>query len=842
MQLLSALSLNRRMGGLLLVLGLVLVSPEAQAAERLGLVIGEARYAADPLATSVNDAGAVAQSLAQDGFTVTGYADLDREGLRRAFAGFLDRVRGAGPETVAFVYVAGYGLQFDGVNYAVPVDARVARDVDAPEETVSLTAFAKELAAVPLKARVLVYDLARRNPFAQGTSALAPGLLASEPPPGTTIAFNAAPGQEAERDAGDYGLYAEALTEAMQTRGLSIDALFTRVRLRVAALSEGRAVPWSEGTVDAGVSLLPPVVETTSLLAPLKALVTSGSATEAYWAALKTDTLPAYRDFLKSYPNDAPAARVAALLAVRREALIWLQARRANLPAAYWTYMRFYPRGPHFGDARRALAALGASLEPPPRFDVYAFADVPPPRPDEVALLKRGDEATPLPPMPPPADAPVRRSEFYERLPPLLAITAGSLPLAVPIPLAYPVDPGRIIQPGSEKTGAAAVTAVDVADKGGNLTVVQTGADGRVLSTASVTLEPNGSRSLVQTGPDHQMIATVVDRTEPNGRRVLVQTGRDKQVISRRVTETAPDGSRVTTLAGPRGLVATLHSNAAGAPAPAVASTAVALARPTVIAAPLASAPPARPPPPPQPTVASTMPLPNLADGAPAAAPPPAAVPQPATPALGASLEKAPVPSLSGTGSPTISLPTRTASQPLGPPSIPVEAAPLRPAKGIGGPAEAAAAPAAVVAPAAIPAAVVPPLPGRREPEAPAIAEPVPPRRTAEAAAPKASAPADPRRGKAPAAGKAPPPKASAPGKASAPARLQLSARLRPLERLPLRLRRSLVRRPPSAASGARRCHMTGAIRHFMLGQRGRGDYAERESGVPSPCGMGGRW
>ncbi len=772
-RLLLALNLSCPAGGLAaFALLLVLGSGQVWAAERLGLVIGEARYAADPLATPANDAGAVAQSLAQDGFTVTGYADLDRQGLRRALAGFLDKVRGAGPEAVAFVYVAGYGLQFDGGNFIAPIDARLARDVDVPDETVSLSDFARDLAAVPLKARVLVYDLARRNPFAQGPSALARGLAASEPQPGTTIAFNAAPGQEAERDVGDYGLYAEALTEAMQTRGLSIATLFTRVRLRVAALSEGRAVPWTEGSVDASVSLLPPVAETTSLLAPLKALVTSGTPTEAYWAALKTDTLPAYRDFLKAYPNDPPTARIAALLAVRREALTWLQAHRANLPAAYWSYMRFYPRGPHFGDARRALAALGAPLEPPPRFDVYPFADGPPPRPEEVALLKRSDDGAP--PLPPPADAPARRAEFYERLPPLLAITAGSLPLAVPIPLARPAEPGRIIQPGSEEAGGAAVTAVDVADKGGNLTVVQTGADGRVLSTASLTLEPNGSRSLVQTGPDHQPIATVLDRTEPSGRRTLVQTGRDKQVISRRVTDTAPDGSRVTTLAGPRGVVATLYTNTAGVPVPTVAPATVALARPTVIAPPLAPAPPLRPPPPPKPTVASTMPLPNLADGAPAAEPLPGPAPT-AEPAAAVAAEKAPVPSLSGTGSPTISLPARTASLPLGPPTIPIDAAPLGPS---GGAAEPVAPPLA----ASPPAATTPPAPppqSRREPETPALFVPVPPRRTADASASKAPVPAADRKtlgktgGKvpkpaAPSRGKAPASSKPAPGKASA--------------------------------------------------------------------------
>ena len=60
-----------------------------------------------------------------------------------------------------FVYLSGYGLQYEGDNFIVPIDARIARDVDVPVEAVRLSDFARNLEATPLKARIIVYDLAR---------------------------------------------------------------------------------------------------------------------------------------------------------------------------------------------------------------------------------------------------------------------------------------------------------------------------------------------------------------------------------------------------------------------------------------------------------------------------------------------------------------------------------------------------------------------------------------------------------------------------------------------------------------------------------------------------------
>src|ERR1700724_3573747 len=167
----------------------------AQAAEkRIALVIGNANYQAGALPTPANDAGLIAQTLQAAGFDVTGARDLDQETLRRTFREFIDKASSGGPETVAFIYLGGYGLQLEGENYFAPVDAKIARDVNVSSEALRLSDYTVPLAALKLKASMVVLDMARANPFAKTGTPLTGGLALIEPDPGMLIAFNAAPG------------------------------------------------------------------------------------------------------------------------------------------------------------------------------------------------------------------------------------------------------------------------------------------------------------------------------------------------------------------------------------------------------------------------------------------------------------------------------------------------------------------------------------------------------------------------------------------------------------------------------------------------------------------------
>jgi len=446
--------------GFSLLLTLVLSPQQARAQDqepRLALVIGNANYNEAPVATPGNDAGLVAQTLQAAGFEVTAGADLDQDALRKALRDFVAKVQAAGPDAVVFVYLSGRGLQYAGENYFAPVDAVVQREADVPLADMRLTDYTQALAATPAKARIFVFDIALSLHFATEGAPFASGLALVDAEPGSLYAFNAAPGTIAPDEPGPYGVYAQALVEMMRD-GAPVNQVFAATRLRVNQLTNGAVVPWDVSKIEAPVFFFtrdasaPPLPNWASQEnQPLNGL----PASEAYALVVERDTLAGYEAFLAAYPRDPLALRVRALLAARREALTWRRALDANTPQAYWTYMRRYPHGPHFTDARRRLGVLGAALDPPPRFDPYDFEGLPPPPEEEYAIIDQpvlifNDPGFPPPPPAPVFILPVRPVEF-EHLPSPAAARPGSLPAPAPIPLPFSrpaaKKPGAIVQP-----------------------------------------------------------------------------------------------------------------------------------------------------------------------------------------------------------------------------------------------------------------------------------------------------------------------------------------------------------------------------------------------------------
>jgi uncharacterized caspase-like protein len=444
----------------LVPLAFVLRPSAAGAEKRIALVIGNAGYQVGALTTPANDAGLIAQTLQAAGFDVAGARDLDQDSLRRAFRDFLEKATNSGPDTVAFIYVSGYGLQLEGENYIVPIDAKIAKDSEVTAEALRISDYTRPLAALKLKAGIVVLDLARANPFARSGPPLAGGLALVEPEPGLLVAFNAAPGTVAPEGQGPYGAYAPALAEMIREGGLPLASVFDRVRLRVNDATKGAQVPWHASKVETSLVFFerapdapPPAASTQQTAAVRSRPLGDLGAPEAYAAALDRDTLDGYSEFITAYPDDPMAARVRAIAAARREALTWQRTRVVDSPPAYWSYLRRYPQGPHAADAHRRLAYLAAAFEPPPSFTAMAY-DLPPPPPEEIVYIRRpvlifDDPVFAFAPPPPPpviflAPPP---PEFVVLAPPPPPVGIFVLPMPVYRPVPVWVRPPAYVAP-----------------------------------------------------------------------------------------------------------------------------------------------------------------------------------------------------------------------------------------------------------------------------------------------------------------------------------------------------------------------------------------------------------
>ena len=159
---------------LAVILAFIALTGAALAQAHNALVIGNGAYVSVPaLKTAVTDAAIVAETLQAAGYDVTELHDLTRATIGQALRDFIDKVAASGTDGVAFVYYSGYGAQWNGENFLIPVDAPIKIDADMGNEAFRLRELLDELAATPQAARIVIVDAARDLPSGGAGSRLA---------------------------------------------------------------------------------------------------------------------------------------------------------------------------------------------------------------------------------------------------------------------------------------------------------------------------------------------------------------------------------------------------------------------------------------------------------------------------------------------------------------------------------------------------------------------------------------------------------------------------------------------------------------------------------------------
>ena len=221
--------------------------------KRVALVIGNANYTSVPsLANPRRDAAAVAQAFRDLGFVdVTQVNDLSKSNFERVLLEFADKADGA---DWAVVYYAGHGMEMDGRNYLIPVDAALKRDRHVKLQTVSLDDI-MEAAGGAKKFKLVILDACRDNPFVTkmarttATRSIGRGLARIEPSGGVLVAYAARAGQIALDGSGDNSPYVAALLEHMREPGLDVSLMFRKVRDTVMRLTRNGQQPFTYGSL-----------------------------------------------------------------------------------------------------------------------------------------------------------------------------------------------------------------------------------------------------------------------------------------------------------------------------------------------------------------------------------------------------------------------------------------------------------------------------------------------------------------------------------------------------------------------------------------------------------------
>lgn len=325
--------------------------------QRVALVIGNSSYQhVTRLPNPANDARAVSQLLNAAGFEVISATDLNHNQMIQAVQDFSGKIAGRGQNTVAMVYYAGHGVQLEGENYLIPVDAKISSEPELISDSVRLVDVMATLEAIPSRMRIVILDACRNNPFPSLGDA-GRGLAIVDAPNGSIVGYSTAPGTEALDGAGDHSPYTAAFLRLAHDKNVPIEQLFKRIRLEVNNSTDGHQTPWESssltsdfyffGDTAVAATLAPSQVKTVYTAENLP----SRAARQAYDYVLAENSIDDYQEYIRHYPHDPLCDRIRALLASLIQAQAWHVAVKANSPVAYKSFYDKFSDGPYAHNA-----------------------------------------------------------------------------------------------------------------------------------------------------------------------------------------------------------------------------------------------------------------------------------------------------------------------------------------------------------------------------------------------------------------------------------------------------------------------------------------------------------
>ena len=277
----------------------------AIANNRVALVVGNAKYAhAPPLANPHNDAQDIAAALRGLGFTVELAVDLERSEFGSRVTAFAKQTRGA---DAALFFYAGHGLQVDGENYLLPVDAVLEDETQLPFHAVGLDAVLRGMRS---SANLVFLDACRDNPFrgkvaasmGSRSSAVGRGLARVNRSAyrGVFVAFATAAGQTASDGDGRNSPFTAALKKHIAKPGLEINQVLNRARRELANMDQE---PWDTSSLKEDFFFVP---RSEDVMVPAVPQVVGGPdpAAEA-WRQISATTNPR---LLERYIEDFPTS------------------------------------------------------------------------------------------------------------------------------------------------------------------------------------------------------------------------------------------------------------------------------------------------------------------------------------------------------------------------------------------------------------------------------------------------------------------------------------------------------------------------------------------------------
>ncbi len=250
------------------------IPARAQAANRVAIVLGNGNYLhTSTLPNPPNDARQVSSALEALEFRVNLLIDASKQDLERLQNDTGKLLRGA---DVGLFFYAGHGLQINGENFIVPVDASFEKTEDISDQLVSLTKFLSRMEEYTTT-NLIFLDACRNNPLADviqdqvtaGRSitidgenqvrSVGQGLAEMKASVGTLIAYATQPGNVAEDGEGTNSPFTTGILRHISDPGAEIREILTLVRVSVLEETNRRQIPWDHSSLTEEFYFIAPV-------------------------------------------------------------------------------------------------------------------------------------------------------------------------------------------------------------------------------------------------------------------------------------------------------------------------------------------------------------------------------------------------------------------------------------------------------------------------------------------------------------------------------------------------------------------------------------------------------
>jgi hypothetical protein len=209
---------------------------------RIALVIGNGHYpdAGEPLAQPINDARALTSALRRDGFDVDVVEDATRDDMTRALGRLKSKIR---KDSVVMLFFGGYGVQVGRESFMIPVDAAIWKESDVRRDGLSIESVLDVMKERGARAKLVVVDASRRNPYERRFRSFSHGLAPINAPDNALILTSATPGKVADDGKGEHSVLVSELLNNLAAEAGGAETIFHKTLVAISRASDGEQVP-----------------------------------------------------------------------------------------------------------------------------------------------------------------------------------------------------------------------------------------------------------------------------------------------------------------------------------------------------------------------------------------------------------------------------------------------------------------------------------------------------------------------------------------------------------------------------------------------------------------------